>query len=86
MASRWRRLRLTRAWAEALGLRPEQAPELRLERVVAAQELAGAALELRPEQAAAGRQLAEAGALGAAEQLIARMVKRNLRSALGVWF
>jgi hypothetical protein len=86
LASRWRRLRLTRAWAEALGLRPEQAPELRPERVVAAQELAGAALELRPEQAAAGRELAEAGALGAAEQLIARMVKRNLRSALGVWF
>jgi len=52
----------------------------------AAQELAGAALELRPEQAAAGRELAEAGALGAAEPLIARMVKRNLRSALGVWF
>jgi hypothetical protein len=38
------------------------------------------------EQAAVGRELAEAGALGAAEQLIARMVKRNLRSALGVWF
>ena len=33
-----------------------------------------------------GREPAEAGALGAAEQLIARMVKRNLRSALGVWF
>jgi hypothetical protein len=64
---------------------------------VAERELAGAALELRPEQAAAGPELrpeqvaagpelAEAGALGAAEQLIARMVKRNLRSALGVWF
>ena len=49
-----------------LGLRPEQAPELRPERVVAERELAGA--------------------LGAAEQFIARMVKRNLRSALGVWF
>jgi hypothetical protein len=59
---------------------------LRPERVVAERELAGAALELRPEQAAAGRELAEAGALGAAEPLIARMVKRNLRSALGVCF
>jgi len=54
--------------------------------VVAERELAGAALELRPERAAAGPELAEAGALGAAEQLIARMVKRNLRSALGVCF
>jgi hypothetical protein len=54
--------------------------------VVAERVLAEAALELRPEQVAAGRELAEAGALEAAEQLIARMVKRNLRSALGVWF
>jgi hypothetical protein len=80
-----------------LGLRPEQAPELRPEQVAAERELAGAALELRPEQPAAGPELrpeqvaagperAEAGALGAGEQLIARMVKRNLRSALGVWF
>jgi hypothetical protein len=77
-----------------LGLRPEQAPELGPERVVAERELAGAALELqpaagpelRPEQVAAGPERAEAGALGAGEQLIARMVKRNLRSALGVWF
>jgi hypothetical protein len=64
-----------------LGLQPEQAvaeqaPELRPEWVVAERELAAA----RPEQRA------EAGALGAAEQFIARMVKRNLRSALGVWF
>ena len=64
----------------------EQAPELRRERAVAELELAGAALELQPEQAAARRELAGAGAMGAAEQLIARMVKRNLRSALGVWF
>ena len=49
------------------------------------------ALELRPDLAEAGLRLrreqrAEAEALGAAEQFIARMVKRNLRSALGVWF
>ena len=67
-------------------LRPEQAPELRPERVVAERELAGAELELRPEQAAGGRGRAEAGALGAAEPFIARMIKQNLRSALGVWF
>jgi hypothetical protein len=59
---------------EAQGLRPERAA-LEL-------ELAGAA----PEQAAARRERAEAGALGAAEQFIARMVKRKLRSALEVWF
>ena len=39
-----------------------------------------------PVLVAAGPARAEGGALGAAEQLIARMVKRNLRSALGVWF
>jgi hypothetical protein len=45
------------------------------------------ALELRPGLAEAGlQQRAEAGALGAAEQFMARMVKRNLRSAIGVWF
>ena len=52
-------------------------------------ELAEAAVELAaaaPEQAAAERELAEAGALGVAEPLIARMVKRNLRPALGAWF
>ncbi|HEY5207584.1 MAG TPA: hypothetical protein VIJ63_23745 [Roseiarcus sp.] len=56
-----------------------QAPELRPERAVAELELVGVALEQRPEQA-------EAGALGAAEQFIAKMVKRKLRSAPGVWF
>ena len=62
-----------------------QAPELRPERAAAELELAGAALELRPAQAAARRERAEAAALGAAEQFIARMVKRKLRSAPGVW-
>jgi hypothetical protein len=71
-----------RAWGEA----PAEAPELRPERAVAELELAGAELELRPERAVARRERAEAGALGAAEQFIARMVKRNLRSALVVWF
>jgi hypothetical protein len=51
-----------------------------------APERAVAELELRPEQAAARRELAEAGALGAAEQFIAQMLKRKLRSVLGVWF
>ena len=50
----------------------EQAPELRPERVVVERELG-----------APGPDLAEAGA---AEQLIARMVKRKVRSALEVWF
>jgi hypothetical protein len=54
-------------------------------------EAPGEALELRPDLVEAGLRLRleqreEAGALGAAEQFIARMVKRNLRSALGVWF
>jgi hypothetical protein len=65
-----------RAWGEALELR---------------RDLAEAGLRLRPEQRAKAVELrleqqAEAGTLGAAEQFIARMVKRNLPSALGVWF
>jgi hypothetical protein len=48
--------------------------------------LAQAALELRPERAAAERGQAGARALGAAQQFIARMAKPNLRPALGAWF
>jgi hypothetical protein len=58
-------------------------PELRL--AVAERELAEAAVGPRPQQVAARRERAEAGALGAAERFIARMVKWNLRSVLGVW-
>jgi hypothetical protein len=58
-------------------------PELLL--AVAERELEGAAAEPRPQLVAARRERAEAGALGAAERFIARMVKPNLRSALGVW-
>jgi hypothetical protein len=53
--------------------------EAALEQAAAERELAEAA----PEQAAA-RELAEAGALGAAEQLIVRMAKPSW-PALGAW-
>jgi hypothetical protein len=61
--------------AAALGLRPEQA-RARAEEV----------LELRPEQALAGRAELPPDQAGTPKQLIARMVKRHLRPALGTWF
>jgi hypothetical protein len=51
---------------------------------VAEQALAEAVLELRPEPAVAERE--EAGALEAAEQLIARITKPILRPAFRAWF